>query len=256
MKDPEMAEVMAVARLAAERGGQAALSFFQGRFQVEQKADGSPVTEADQAADKAILKVLQDAFPEHAYFTEESGSLGRPGPWRWIVDPLDGTYPFTRGEDCWGPLVALQGPEGIVAGAFALPARRRLYWGAKGQGAWSDQGALQVSSVDKLSEATLSAGNFEALLREIPGFASCLQRAKRVRSHGDVAGFSQYLDGTADIWIEYGVELWDLAPFPILVQEAGGGYDDWQGGCNPATGKALVAHSKLLASMMAELKSN
>ena len=96
-----------VARRAVARGAAAALRFFETGVRVERKPDHSPVTDADRAAEAAILDVLTAAYPDHAILAEESGACGG-GPHRWIIDPIDGTKGFIRGLPFWGPIVATQ----------------------------------------------------------------------------------------------------------------------------------------------------
>src|SRR5207253_8253867 len=101
------------------------------------------------------LRVIQAAFPDHGILAEESGAQ-RPGAAaRWIVDPLDGTRGFTRGQPFWGPAIALEHGGAVVAGAIGLPALGELYWAGRGQGAYRDGVRLQVSAIAALAEATL-----------------------------------------------------------------------------------------------------
>src|SRR4051812_40225077 len=84
------AKELEVAKTAAKAGGRAALAYFEKHFARERKEDDSWVTAADKAAEAAILKIIEAAFPEHAILSEESGVRGGKAKQRWIIDPLDG----------------------------------------------------------------------------------------------------------------------------------------------------------------------
>src|SRR5512144_2013894 len=90
------------ARRAVEAASRVALRHFARGVAVELKADRSPVTVADRESESAIFEVIRGAFPDHALIGEETGAhvgSGAAAPrTRWIVDPLDGTRGFTRGE--------------------------------------------------------------------------------------------------------------------------------------------------------------
>jgi histidinol-phosphatase len=216
-----------VAREAVAAAGAAALTHLRRGVIVETKPDLSPVTAADRAAEDEIIGVIRAAFPDHAILGEEGGARGS-GAVRWIVDPIDGTRGFARGGTMWGPMVALEVAGELVAGALALPALGRTYWAARGRGAWRDGTRLAVSAIEALSDATLSLGELRRLASH-PGIQSLIGRAASIRSYGDLAGCAMVLDGRAEVWIEGGVQTWDLAAPAILIAEAGGRFTDWRG---------------------------
>src|SRR5690349_23673278 len=96
---------MTTARRAAEAAAAASMKHFRRGVRVELKPDRSPVTVADRESEGAILEVIRSAFPGHAVLGEETGTHAGSVESRWIVDPLDGTRGFTRGEPVWGGLV-------------------------------------------------------------------------------------------------------------------------------------------------------
>src|SRR6266478_1181825 len=136
MADLDLANAMLVARRAVEAGSAASLVHFERGVRVEVKSDHTPVTQADRDSEAAILAVVREAFPDHAFLSEESGARPGSADTRWIVDPLDGTKGFVRGGKFWGPLVAVEHRGDVVAGAMALPALGETYWAARGLGAW------------------------------------------------------------------------------------------------------------------------
>ncbi len=251
---------LATARRAAEAGAAASLRHFSAGLAVELKPDRTPVTRADREAEAAIVAVIRAAFPDQALLGEETGAHPGSAEWRWIVDPLDGTKGFTRGRAFWGPLVALEERGAVVAGAMALPVAAEVYWAARGRGAWlSTAGGpparLAVSRIADWREATLSLGEPHVLLAPplLAPIARLATAAQSARCYGDLAGCALVLKGQAEAWIEAGVQLWDIAPLQILVEEAGGRFTDHAGAPTHASGHCVASngavHERVLAAL-------
>ena len=248
---------MDTARRAVEAASRASLAHFHGGVHVELKPDRSPVTAADREAEAAVLEVIRAAFPDHAVLGEETGAHAGAVETRWIVDPLDGTRGFARGETFWGPLVGLEHEGEVVAGAMALPVAGEVYFAARHRGAWrSVSGAapsrLQVSGVSRWEDATFSLGEPRVLLA--PPFLEAIARlattCARTRCHGDLAGFAMVLTGRAEAWVEAGVQIWDLAPMKVLVEEAGGRFTDLAGAPTIASGNCIVSNRGVHESVL------
>jgi histidinol-phosphatase len=242
---------LATARRAAEAASAAAMRHYRRGVRVELKPDRSPVTIADKESEAAVHEVVRAAFPDHGFLGEETGSHGSATT-RWIVDPLDGTRGFTRGEGCWGPLVALEHHGEIVAGSMALPVNGEVYYAAQARGAWlATAGAepvrLHVSGIARWEDATFSLGEPRALLA--PPFGEAVAKlaatCPRTRCYGDLAGFAMVLTGRAEAWVESGVQLWDLAPMKVLLEEAGGRFTDVRGRPTIASGDAVATNGLL-----------
>jgi histidinol-phosphatase len=252
MADIDLSLAMATARAAAEAAAAAALLHFRRGVRVEVKPDRTPVTVADREAEEAAVGVIRRAFPDHGVLGEESGAIHGDGESRWIVDPIDGTRGFTRGGTFWGPLVALEHRGGVVAGAMALPALGETYWAARGLGCWLGSGPsaperLRVSGISEWSEATVSLGEMRFLLAPPLGerVAELARTAASARCYGDLAGAAMVLAGRAEAWIEAGVQVWDLAPLQVLVEEAGGAFSDIEGRPSIASGGCVISNGRL-----------
>ena len=247
----DLERALGVARDAVAAAGAAALAHLRRGVIVETKPDLSPVTAADRAAEDEIVGVIRAVFPDHAILGEEGGARGS-GAARWIVDPIDGTRGFARGGMMWGPMVALEVDGELVAGALALPALGRTYWAARGGGAWCDGTRLAVSAIADLADATLSLGELRRLAPHA-GVQALIARAASSRCYGDLAGCALVLDGRAEVWIEGGVQPWDVAAPAILIREAGGRYTDWRGGPSFESGYAIASngrvHDEILRAM-------
>jgi len=238
----EIEQAVLACKNAVVAAGKAALPFFQSSsLRVEDKSDGSPVTQADKAAEVAILECIRKVAAKDAILTEESGYLQGDQDKLWIVDPLDGTRGFSRGGAFWGPLVAYEQDGTVVAGAIAMPVMGDIYWAGKGLGCFHNDKAIQLTSQTEWKKATLSCGEMSRLLtiNEAPGIIDLITTAASVRCLGDVAAVAMVLSGRADLWIEAGVKTWDLAPHKILLEEAGGIFTDLRGELNIRNGDAI-----------------
>jgi histidinol-phosphatase len=253
----DIEQAMAVARQAAEAAGAAALRHWRTGLRVERKPDRTPVTAADREAEAAALAVIRSHYPDHGILAEESGAHRAEAPARWIVDPLDGTRGFTRGGPFWGPAVALEHEGKLVAGALALPALGRVYWAARGLGCWCNSERLNVSGVDALAEASLSLGELTCLLQPPygAGVQQLMAETTNTRAHGDVYAVTLLLDGRADLWLEAGVQVWDIAPMLVLVEEAGGRFTDFDGRPTVASGHAVASNGLLHDAALARLQA-
>jgi histidinol-phosphatase len=246
---PALHPALAAAVEAARAAGDVALRYWRDGFEVSVKADRTVVTQADREAEQAITGVLRRAFPDHGFLGEETGAHAGLAGTRWICDPLDGTKGFTRGRGFWGALVALEHEGRIVAGAMALPALGETYWAAKGLGAWMRTGdgapaRLQVSRIAAWEDATFCFGEPHVLFRPpmLERVAALSVSAQTARCYGDLAGCALVLQGKAEAWVEAGVQIWDLAPLQILVEEAGGAFTDLDGKPTHASGSCVASN--------------
>ena len=203
-------------------------------FSVDWKANRTEVTEADRGAESAIGVRLGEARPHHGRYGEEHGLAGdTSSPWRWIIDPIDGTSNFVRGVPVWATLIALaHGDDGPVLGVVSAPAMRRRWWAAVGAGAFADGRPIRVSEVASIGEAQVSVtfspgwdeiGRTDQLVR--------LQRdAYRARGYGDFWQHMLVAEGAVDVAVDaIGVAPYDLAAPMVVVEQAGGRFTDRHG---------------------------
>jgi histidinol-phosphatase len=192
---------------------------------VEFKADGSPVTEADRAAERVIRGVLKGAYPDFGLLGEEYGEseARREGP-RWIVDPIDGTIAFSRGIPLFGTLIALLVDEEPVLGIIDLPALDERYVGWKGAGCRRNGQPVRVSDRTDLAHCLASTG--DRICFEWSGRQAGLERMTAavplVRTYTDAFGHSMVLSGAVDVMVDCDLNPWDAAATQILALEAGG----------------------------------
>ncbi|HEY7139729.1 MAG TPA: inositol monophosphatase family protein [Methylomirabilota bacterium] len=234
---------------AARAGGAIALRYFRGDVRVMRKADRTPVTQADHEAEIAIVERLRPEFPDIGFLGEEFGAQGSQSR-RWIVDPIDGTKNFVRGIPFWATLLALEEDGEVTLGVVHSPATGELLWARRGQGAWAGEVPLRVSAVGDLGDAMLVHSSM-SLLRPLDGgrwwdgFIRLVDRTDRQRGFGDYFGYTFVLRGQAEIMLEADVKAWDIAPFKVLFEEAGGRFTDFAGQPTIYSGTALASNGRL-----------
>ncbi len=203
-------------------------------FSLDWKANRTEVTEADREAESAIAAEVMTQRPGDGLLGEEHGVVGDPeSPWRWVIDPIDGTSNFVRGVPVWATLIALTHVEhGPVVGVVSAPALACRWWAAKGHGAFADGRRCTVSTVAQLSEAqvcvTFSSGWDEAgLTAEL---VALQQGAYRARGFGDFWQHMLVAEGAVDLAVDaIGLAPYDLAAIMVVVEEAGGSFTDRHG---------------------------
>jgi histidinol-phosphatase len=241
--------LLEAALAAARAAGAIALRYFRADVRVMQKPDQTPVTQADHEAEAAIVERLRAVFPDIGFLGEEFGAQGDQAR-RWIVDPVDGTMNFIRGIPYWATLLALEEEGEVTLGVVHAPATGELYWARRGQGAWLDGVRLRVSSRDRLEDAMLIHSSLN-LLRPLEGgrywegFVRLVDRTDRQRGFGDYLGYTFVLRGQAELMLEADLKAWDLAPFKVLFEEAGGRFTDFAGRPTIYSGTVLASNGRL-----------
>ncbi len=219
-------DLPAIAR-AAEHAAACARKETLPRFRrvgFETKADGSPVTEADRAAERVIRDCLRQAFPDYAILGEEYGREGRPEGPCWLVDPIDGTIAFSRGIPLFTTLIALLEDGEPVFGLIDCPGTDERFVGWKGGGCRRNGEPTRVSGDDSLATAIVSHGDpysFDAWGRR-DVFERMTRECGLLRGYTDAFGHAQVLGGGVAAMVDLYLNPWDTAPTQILVSEAGG----------------------------------
>ncbi len=219
----------------AEEAGALLREFYARGVATEYKTEVDLVTEADRTSEKLILDRLSAAFPDHGVFGEEGARRELDSPWRWYVDPLDGTTNFAHGFPVFCVSLGLEHrpagtPEGadgeLVAAVLYDPLRDELFVAERGKGAYLNGRRLSTSSTPRLSEALLATGFPSRSRHASPNIH--FYHELTLRSHGLRRAGSAALDlayvaaGRVDGYWEFGLNPWDTAAGALLVLEAGG----------------------------------
>jgi histidinol-phosphatase len=188
-------------------------------LRVETKADLTPVSEADRAAEAALRERLARERPGEPVLGEEEGGDDTSG---WIIDPIDGTRNYTRGIPVWATLIAYADRVAVIS----APALGRRWWAERGTGAFANGEPIRVSGVGGLEDATVLYG----LERPPPARA---YDAWHLRGFGDFWAHMLVAEGAADAAFDAsGLKIWDWAPLKVILEEAGGRYESsvsWNG---------------------------
>jgi len=194
---------------------------------VEQKTDGSPVTPLDREAEQQIRTVLQ-SDPQYRFpvLGEEFGADAEDSRHRWVVDPIDGTLPFTRGLPYFGTLVALEDVRRrrALLGVIQLPAHCELYSAARGCGAHCNGQPIRIAPSRPLRECLVSAPDVAKFATA--GLAAGYERLSAAQPYfrglGDCWMHAMTARGAVDVAIEFPLNRWDIAATEVIVEEAGG----------------------------------
>ena len=247
MIDQVHADDIELAHELASVAAEAALPHAGGAVEHRLKGDGSPVSVADLAAERAMLDVLARRRPDDGIVSEEAGTVAT-GRRRWVLDPIDGTVAFVAGGPEWGTHVVLEEDGEIVLGVITRPLRRERWWAARGQGAFASTDAdpltqtapLAVSTTTALAGATI--GLYRAEGSAVPDVLTA-HGATTVthRSH-----ILDLVEGRIDaIVADRCGAPWDHAPAVVLAVEAGGRFTDPHGGPRPDLRGGIYSNAHL-----------
>jgi histidinol-phosphatase len=210
------------------------------------KPDGTIVTEADEAAERAMRSEISAAYPDDGVLGEEGGTQEGTGR-RWILDPIDGTLNYSFGVPVWATLIALEADGELVAGVVSAPALHERYGAARGLGARRNDEPIRVSTIEDLTEARLAYAEFRTYeaCGHGEGFHELLNAVRFSRGFGDFWGHMLVAAGAMDVMVEPIVNVWDLAPLLVVVEEAGGRFTDLGGRRRIDGGSALTTNGAL-----------
>jgi histidinol phosphatase-like enzyme (inositol monophosphatase family) len=255
MPEPSPRQLLEVAMDAAWIAGRRALAWFDAGVPVTAKPDGSPVTPADLASERALRERIHRAFPDHSVLGEEEGETRGTAPYRWLLDPIDGTRTFVQGVPLWGVLVGVERQGDAIAGACYLPALDEMLGAASGEGCTRNGRACRVSNGARLEDAILCPTSARAARRRAPGYDALAERIRTERTWGDCYGYALVASGRAEIALDSAAAAWDLCAMRPIVEEAGGLMTDWRGRRTHRGGDALATNGLLHAETLALLQA-
>jgi len=263
LPDTQITERLDFAVEIARAAGDVTLRYFRRTdLTVERKADKSPVTIADRAAETLLRQRIETRFPNDAILGEEFGTRDGGSGFQWVLDPIDGTKSFIHGVPLYTTLVAVLHNELPRIGVIHAPATGETAFSAKGGGCWYTAGlslepqAARVSTVAQLSEGLLLTSEIESFKQHAsPGaleFFLRLQTSARLsRTWGDGYGYLMVATGRAEVMIDPVMNLWDAAPLQTIIEEAGGRFTDWQGNATIRAGESIATNGLLTDEVLA-----
>jgi histidinol-phosphatase len=189
-----MSEYLAIAQEAARKAANVTMDYYTRKLTVSIKKDRTPVTDADHAAEKIIIDTIMHKFPDHAFYGEETGRTGESDEFMWLIDPIDGSA-------------------------------------EKGEGAFVNGENIHVSKTTKMAKGMISFGSLGAFKKVglDQQALALIYSSHRQRSFGDLYPFHLLAEGKLEAVVEAQIRAVDVAPFVVIVKEAGGRTSDLTG---------------------------
>ena len=207
----------------AKEAGALALRLFEQAVPEELKEDLSPVTRADREGEKLIARRLQEAFPDDGICGEEGARAPAKSGRRWLIDPVDGTKDFVRGNPHWAVQIALEIGGHVTAGVIHCPCLEETLHAADGVGCFWNDSPTSASSVTRLEKAVLTISGLNAAWNSWPEEAIRLLTKKcwTVRCYGGAYNVIMLARGKTDIWLSGRGMEWDYAPAQVVARLCG-----------------------------------
>ena len=226
---PSLTEFRKIAEEAAQAGGRVLMQHRYRPLEIEHKDRQEVVTNVDRRADEAICGVIRHYFPGHSIISEESGVSRADSPYTWIIDPLDGTESYIRGQNFSGVTVALLKHGETHVGVVFHPFQDELYAAVRGSETTVNGHAARVSDITDVGQARLilDYSPRDALRQHLFAVEWAHGMKQMFRIGGSVAlNMCLVAKGAAEGYV-YGrrrnrVKTWDVAAATLLVQCAGG----------------------------------
>ncbi len=249
-----------IARKAAHGAGDIIMAGLNDQHQVEWKGRVNAVTDVDKRSEAFIKSVISDAFPDHQILAEESDLKRSDSPYRWVVDPLDGTTNFMHGFPLFNVSIALTYNARTLLGIVYDPMHDEHFEAVDGQGATLNGKAIHVSGVTTLERSLLATGfpyeHNENYHRNFELFKDLYTKSMGIRREGSAALDMAFVAcGRLDGYWEFNLQPWDMAAGELLVREAGGRVSACDGSdFNLYGGTIIVSNPNLFHELKNALK--
>lgn len=227
---PSHTDLSSIAAALADAAAAQSMRFFRTPLDIITKADESPVTLADRAAETDMRAVLGQRVPADGIYGEEHGPERLDAERIWVLDPIDGTRSFITGSPLWGTLIGLLHHGRVAFGMVDMPVLKERWIGEAGKGATRNGEAVRVSACTEVAQArivTTSPDIFNA--EDWQAFDTLSRQCAMRRFGGDCYGYAQLAGGTIDLVVETGLQPYDYLGPAGLIEAAGGVITDWQG---------------------------
>ena len=254
--DAGLAAALELAIELADTAAAVTLAWFGDRLPVELKADATPVTEVDRAAEAAIRDRLAQRAPDDGVLGEEHGELPGTSGRTWMIDPVDGTKLYAEGIPLWTTLIGLVVDGRPVLGVADAPALGVRYRAVRGGGAWRDDHRLATSEVGDLAESFVGHSPLEEWMRggDERQLHAVAEAARSTRGLSDAWGHLLVAQGSMEAMVEHEPCFpWDWSATEVIVEEAGGRITTLEGAA-PAPGSTLLVtnglvHEEIVATL-------
>jgi inositol-phosphate phosphatase/L-galactose 1-phosphate phosphatase/histidinol-phosphatase len=226
----DAADLAAFAENLADAARGVCLHHFRTAFAVEGKADASPVTVADRAAEQAMRAAIEAAYPDHGVYGEEFGPVRTDARFVWVLDPIDGTASFVTGRPTFGTLIACLDGGVPVAGVIDMPALDERWTGAAGAPTTFNGTPARARACADIADAWMGATS-PAMFQGAneARFDRLAAAVRRTVWGGDCHGYGLLASGHLDLVCEADMQPYDYLALVPVIEGAGGRCTDWSG---------------------------
>ncbi len=223
-------EFVEIANRLADASGAVIRPHFRSGVAVADKPDESPVTIADEAAEREVRRLLETACPGHGIVGEEFGDDGAARDFVWVIDPIDGTRSFICGVPTFTTLIALLQDGEPVLGVIDQPVSGERWVGALGHGTVFNGKPVSTAAPRPLGEAVMFTTAPDMFGGAAAGDYARLMGATRLTRFG-LDGYAAGLlaNGLIDLHVEGDMKPWDYMALIPVIENAGGRMTDWAG---------------------------
>ncbi len=220
---------------AARRSGEIVMQNFGFEKKISYKGRINPVTNVDLQSERIIIDTIKERYPDHDIITEESDHKQEGSPYRWIIDPLDGTVNYIHGYRNFAVSIGLSYRDEVVLGVIFNPLSQDLFTAEKDRGACLNGRPVHVSRITDLRESLIGMSfpyerDLEDFRRSLDYQVFLTQSAQAVRRDGSTAlALCNVACGRFEALCVAGNKPWDYAAGVLMVAEAGGRVTDLQG---------------------------
>lgn len=248
-----------VLKRIAAAAGERLRAFYREGVAVRKKSELDLITIADETIERQLVTAIRESFPEDEIQAEEGGSATGNSGYKWIIDPVDGTTNFAHGLPQFAISIALAKDGEVVSGMVVDPAKEEVFEAHRGEGATLNGRPIRVAEHRLLSDCLVVTGfpydrrqRIDMLLERV---RRILMKCQGMRRLGSASLDLCYVAcGRFDIYLEDGLNAWDIAAGQLIVREAGGLATMFDGGVLDLDGRQiLAANAELLPLAIAEL---
>ena len=227
-------EIFQVAKKCSALAAQMCLEFKHGVDSQSLKNDKSWVTEADKKIEDKLREIILKNFPNHSILGEENGGAidANPDAFTWILDPIDGTFSFVHNVPFYSSLIAVLKGNTPIIGIASLPAMNITMSAMRGGGVYINDKKYERSRLvgSPNIEIVATADPYRFYLQQKDDLIKTLYGdGYKARTYPDALGYYMLLQGSVRAFIDPKVEIWDVAPFHVIMPEAGYAIHDWSG---------------------------
>jgi len=247
-----------IAFKAARKAGAILRSRIGNIGNIDYKSAFNIVTDVDKEAERNIIEILNEHFPNDQILAEESGVHEARSSRRWIIDPLDGTTNYSHGYPFFCVSIGYEDAGEPLMGVVYNPIADEMFWAQKGGGAYLNDTKIKVSSHTGVATSLLATG-FPADTKtvkhsNIEQFARVTERSLGVRRDGSAALDLCFVAcGRLEGFWELKLAPWDLAAGTVIIREAGGLVTNLTGGAFDICSGHVLATNGLIHSELKDV---